>query len=313
MRKFVCLIFTLLISFSTNAAELKVVTTVKPVNSIITNLSKGVFKPKNLIDAEISPHHFQLKPSQVADIHDCDLIIWVGENLESGLTKAINQKSHGKAIKLSSIPEIKLLNLRNKHSCSHAHEHEHKGDDSEEESTNSYDPHIWLSIKNAKIIAKSILEELIKLDPSNKNAYKGNAKLFLQKLDKLEHKLAKNLKDKKAPFMVLHDSLQYLEKEFDLNGKGSIFINPEVQASAKRISELKDKIETESIKCIFAEPQLNTSILSIFDEQNLKFGVVDPLGVSLKDNSELYFILMIDLSKSISSCLTNKSQDSPYE
>ena len=53
----------LLILTSPIRAELNVVTTIKPLHSLISNVMQGVGKPSLIIEGTTSPHSFTLKPS----------------------------------------------------------------------------------------------------------------------------------------------------------------------------------------------------------------------------------------------------------
>ena len=53
----------LLIATSPVRAEIKVVTTIKPLHSLIANVMDGVGEPSLIIEGSTSPHSFTLKPS----------------------------------------------------------------------------------------------------------------------------------------------------------------------------------------------------------------------------------------------------------
>ena len=61
------------------------------------------------------------------------------------------------------------------------------------------------------------------------------------------------------PYIVFHDAFQYLERRYGLNVVGSISINPEVPPSAKRLTDLRRKIQSLGAVCVFAEPAFDTA------------------------------------------------------
>ena len=73
----------ILIAASSSKAELKVVTTIKPVHSLLANVMKGVGEPALIIDGSTSPHNFTLKPSHAKLIEQADIIFWIGKDLET--------------------------------------------------------------------------------------------------------------------------------------------------------------------------------------------------------------------------------------
>ena len=84
-------LFLSIFSFnSTVSADVKVVTSIKPIHSLAAYVMDGVGKPNVIVDGYNSPHGFSLKPSHAKMIENADLIIWVGEDLEAFLEKPLN-------------------------------------------------------------------------------------------------------------------------------------------------------------------------------------------------------------------------------
>ena len=99
-----------LISFITPVnAEVKVVTSIKPLHSLASYLMNGVGKPDLIVDGYASPHGFSMKPSHAKMLQNADLIFWVGEDLESFLEKPL--KSIAKKAEKIELMEIKGLNV----------------------------------------------------------------------------------------------------------------------------------------------------------------------------------------------------------
>ena len=61
--------------FSFNArAEVNVVTTIKPLHSLISSVMEGVGKPSLIIEGTNNPHTFVFKPSHAEMIENADII-----------------------------------------------------------------------------------------------------------------------------------------------------------------------------------------------------------------------------------------------
>jgi zinc transport system substrate-binding protein len=106
------LILTILsiVSFITPVnADVKVVTSIKPLHSLASYLMDGVGKPDLIVDGYASPHGFSMKPSHAKMLQNANLIFWVGEDLESFLKKPLSSIAK-KAEKIELI-EIKGLNV----------------------------------------------------------------------------------------------------------------------------------------------------------------------------------------------------------
>jgi len=90
------IIFTLLTVNSIAKAEIKVVTSIKPIHSLVSYVMDGVGKPDIIVDGYNSPHNFSLKPSHAKMIENANLIIWVGEDLEINVSDNGRGLSNGK-------------------------------------------------------------------------------------------------------------------------------------------------------------------------------------------------------------------------
>ena len=72
-------------SFSAANADLSVVTSIKPVHSLVSGVMEGVGDPTVIIEGAGSPHTYSLKPSQAQQLQDANLVFWMGDELETFL------------------------------------------------------------------------------------------------------------------------------------------------------------------------------------------------------------------------------------
>jgi len=323
---------TLLTTISITKAEVKVVTSIKPIHSLASYVMDGVGKPDVIVDGYNSPHGFSLKPSHAKMIENADLIIWVGEDLEAFLEKPLNTIAK-KAINIEimDLSEVKKLKFREKnifeghddHGHGHKkekhddHGHGHKEDKHDDHghkkekhdahgdgghAHGEHDPHVWLDPMNAKVIIKEIENQLVKVDPDNSSKYKANSKKAQTELDNLTKNIKKDLKGN-LRFVVFHDAYQYFEKRFGINVLGALTVNPDVLPGAEQLSEIREVIEHEKVNCLFSEPQFNPAIIkSIAKDTKIKTGVLDPLGATLDKGKGMYSELLQSMYASFKGC-----------
>ena len=296
-------------------AEISVVTSIKPLHSLTSYIMEGVGEPELIIDGVASPHNFQIKPSHAKMLQNADLVIWIGEDLESFLPTALKSIPKDAVVfELLDQSGLKKLKFREKNIFEghddHGHdEHAKKEDDHDDHGHDdhghghgSFDPHIWLDPANAKVIVKKITNQLSKIDKDNASTYKANSKKVIKDLDGLI-KEVKNEINKDASFVVFHDAYQYFEKRFGLSVIGALTVNPDVIPGAEQLSEIREIIEHEKAKCIFSEPQFNPNIInSIASDTGVKTGVLDPLGANIDKGKNMYFDLIKDMSNSLKGC-----------
>ena len=293
---------------ATAKAEIKVVTSIKPIHSLASYIMDGVGSPDVIVDGYSSPHSFQLKPSHAKMLENADIIFWIGEGLENFLEKPLDTISKkAKKIEFLEVKGIKKLKFRDKNIFDEHDHDEHKHEEDEHDGHDDhghgeYDPHIWLDPENAKLMVKVITKELSELDSKNASIYEKNSKKALSDLDKLIKKVKKDT-NKDLRFVAFHDAYHYYEDRFGINLLGALTVNPDVLPGAEQLAEIREVIEHEKVNCIFSEPQFNPDIIkSIAKDTGIKTGVLDPLGANLDKGKNLYFDLIKNISTSFKGC-----------
>ena len=284
-------IFIILVSFffSFSAkAEVNVVTTIKPLHSLVSSVMKGIGEPSLIIEGTNNPHTFVFKPSHAKMIEEADIIFWIGEDLEAFMEKPLDSLAEeAQVISFMELSSIEKLKFREKnifddhdghedeheghededdhghkdddHDDDHdGHEDEHEGHDDDHNDAHAhahgeFDAHIWLDPVNAKKMVLEIAHELSDLDPNNKVKYENNANATIKSLDELVDSNKKIL-SKDISYVVFHDAYQYFEKRFGVIPAGALTLNPDVLPGAKQIADIQDVINDKGIKCIFSEP-----------------------------------------------------------
>ncbi len=140
---------------ATAVSNADVLTTVKPLGFIANAITDGVTETKVLLPTSASPHDYSLKPSDVEQLQSAQLVVWIGEEMESFLEKSIDKLPKEKVLTLEDVPAIKELvehsgeEKEDKHDHKHDHKHSHDHGHSHDE-----DWHIWLSPKAGEQIAE---------------------------------------------------------------------------------------------------------------------------------------------------------------
>ena len=325
-------IFSFIICFSFNlfASETKgVVTTIQPINSLVSAVIGNTGKTISLIPAEVSPHEYKLKPSDTKKLQNANIIFFVSDHLESSVTKVFeNLPKNIKIINLMEDAGIKHLAIRDneaweRHDHHHGHgdhddhdkhakkhdDHNHdkhaKKHDDHDDHEKEDDVHIWLSPDNAVKIIKKINKELSLFFPENAKKYDQNANQMIKKINQLKIELKNELSGiKDKPYVVFHDAYQYFETSFGLNAVGSVALEGDVASSPKQISFIKDKIVKLKASCVFQEPQFDSKLVKIVVEgTNAQIGTLDPHGVNIKSGENFYLQLLKNMAKSLKDCL----------
>jgi len=306
-----------------SARDLKVAVTIKPIHALTAAIMEGAGSPTLIVDGQASPHTFALKPSAAREIFAADIFIRVGPGIEPWANRLI-ESIRVPVITLVETPGLTLLDRRtgasfepHEHGTEEAH-HDEPGDDHDHDSKDhdgkdhdgkdhdSKDGHIWLDPHNAAIIADTIADFLGGKDPEHAALYQANATRLKARLTALDAEIAGEMSPLKGrPFIVFHDATQYFEARYGLQALGSVTVSPDVQPSAKRLSELRAKISAANAACVFAEPYLNPRLIEVVTEGSAsRAGTLDPEALALAPGPDLYFTLMRAMAKSFTTCLS---------
>ena len=343
MKRFAALLGStvLLTAPAAMAAELNVVTSIKPVHSLVSAVMEGVAEPSLIVKGAGSPHTYTMRPSDAQALENASVIFWIGEGLEAFLDGPIETVgSRAKVIELGDLDGLTKLELREGGAFeAHDHDHEageedhnhdeaghdhdddnhghdeagHDDDDDKDHAGHHHDDetdmHLWLDPLNAKVFVTEIAEALSEADPENAARYAANAEAVETGLDALIEEIDAELTPVRGkPFIVFHDGYHYFENRFDVEAAGSITVNPDTAPGAQRIAEIQQKIAELGATCVFTEPQFEPRVISVVTEgTGAKAGELDPLGAALEDGPDLYPSLIRNIAGSLRDCLAGDS------
>ena len=306
----------------------KVVTTIKPLHSLVAQVMDGVGEPELLIK-QGSPHGYQMKPADAKNVAEADLVLYVSHELETFMPPLLEKSAKEHSIEWAALPNLYPLPTRHggmweegddddddhdhehhdhDHGDHHHHEHEHgheQGHDHHGHHHGAYDAHLWLSIARSKLLLEQTATELAAIDPANAAKYRDNAAKAAANLDALKTGLTTKLQPvQKRPFMVFHDAYQYFEQDYDLDAVGTVRVDPEHEPGAKRIGELHEQLMHNKVVCLFSEPQFPAKIVDkLAKESGVKTAVLDPVGADIPAGKAMYAQLLGNLADNLSGCL----------
>jgi len=282
-------------AFSAQHAVPQVVVSIKPIHALVAGVMQGVGEPQLLLKGGGSPHGYVLRPSEALALSRADLIIWVGHQLETFLEKPLKTLGqNARQLELGEVLHSQLLPLRELGNWE-KHAHDEAAEHAEDVEMN---PHLWLNPLLAKQVVAQTAATLAEIDPFHQQQYRKNAEQLQTRLDDLHHHLEEKLAPVKTiPYVVFHDAYQYFESVYGLNAVGSITVDPERQAGARRILEMREKIQRLNARCVFSEPQFEPRLLAtLIEGTGARTGILDPLGSELPAGPESYFLLLNQLA-----------------
>lgn len=315
-------------------ADVSVVTSIKPVHSLVASIMDGTGEPFLVVEGSASPHTYSMRPSEARALEQADVVFWVGKEMEAFLAKPLEALGgDARVVSLAAADGVTLRPTRQGGSWEghgehahdgghghddddeHAHQHDHENDEGHGTGEGgehdgparhgAHDMHIWLDPTNAKGMAQAIAAALAEADPANADRYRANAATLTSRIDGLDTEIAESLAPvREVPYVVFHDAYQYFERRYGLNAIGSITVAPGRNPGAKRLYEIRDKIATLGAACVFAEPQFEPALVATVAEgTGARHGILDPLGSDIPAGPEAYFTLIGNLAQSLERCL----------
>ncbi|MEB2857584.1 zinc ABC transporter substrate-binding protein [Pseudomonas atacamensis] len=284
----------------TAQAEVKVLTSIKPLQLIAAAVQDGVAIPEVLLPPGASPHNYALRPSDVRKVQSVDLLYWIGPDMEGFLPRVLGGRS------LPSVAVQDLPGLKLRHFGADNHSHAEEADEHDHDHRpGSLDAHLWLSPVNARVIADKIAADLSAADPANAQRYQSNAKAFDERLDALDQRLKKRLANVEGkPYFVFHEAFDYFEDAYGLKHAGVFAVAAEVQPGAQHVAAMRKRLQEVGKTCVFSEPPLRPRLAeTLVAGLPVKLAELDALGGYTPATAQGYEQVLEKLGNDLAGCL----------
>ncbi|MDP6788455.1 MAG: zinc ABC transporter substrate-binding protein [Rhodospirillales bacterium] len=273
-----------------------VVATIPPVHSLIAGIMQGIGTPHLLLKGAVSPHTHALRPSDARRLHSARVIFWIGPGLEGFLTRSLAALAGtARVVTLTKVSGMSLLPARGRHSDGHT-------------DGPAPDPHLWLDPDNARRIVAVAAHALADEDPANAASYRRNGARVAARLEDLTQRMKHRFAGRPAvPFIVFHDSFQYMERALGLHAAGFVTIAPDRPPGARHLGDIRAVLADAGAACVFTEPQFEPRLISsLVEGTQARVGVLDALGSGLQAGHGLYFKIMENNLSTLADCLIGR-------
>ena len=235
-----------------NSNKLKVVTTIFPeydwTREILGDKASNV-ELTLLLGNGVDLHSYQPSIQDIAKISTADIFIYVGGESDGWVADAL-KNAKNKNMKVINLLEtlgdkVKAEEVKEGMQAEEEEEHDHHHDDDEDEEV-EYDEHVWLSLRNAKILSTEIASALCEKDAANAAAYKANLAAYTARLDSLDAKYAAAVKTASKNTILFGDRFpfRYLVDDYNLDYYAAfVGCSAETEASFETIIFLAKKVD----------------------------------------------------------------------
>ena len=216
-----------------NPPSIKIVTTIFPVYDWTARILDGVenISVSMLVDSGADLHNFQPTVSDMMALSSCNLFIYIGGESDGWVPEALKSTGNEKRV---------AVNLMEILGGSVIEEDAENSDDIE------YDEHIWLSLKNASILVKTISDVAKSLLPDYSVLISGNTDEYLGKIRELDAAYEKAVSQARVSTLLFGDRFPfaYLCRDYNLNHYAAFSgCSAETEASFEKIVFLAGKVD----------------------------------------------------------------------
>ncbi len=300
MKKILCAILAIfmMLSITTgcndytekeNTKKLKVVTTIFPEYDWVREIMGDNVDNAEitmLLDNGVDLHSYQPTADDIVKISDCDLFIYVGGESDGWVEDALKNATN---------KNMKVINLLDVLGDNIKEEEVKEGMESEEESEGEeepeYDEHVWLSLKNTKVLCQTIAEALEEIDAENKEIYKKNALAYEQKLSELDKEYQSTVDSSARKVLLFGDRFpfRYLVDDYGLDYYAAfVGCSAESEASFETVSFLAKKVDELKLPCVLTiegnNHKIAKTIISNTLEKNQEILTMDSMQSTTSDD-----------------------------
>lgn len=297
--------------------KLNVYASVYPIYDFTKKIGGDKINLSMLTKPGEEPHHYEPSSDDIKNLSKADLFIYNGAGLESFTDKIIESNPDLKTCQASEgVDLIKATHdhdhdhdcCQNSDDADHNHDHENENNHNHEAKENHssheeehhhgmYDPHTWLSIKNAKIEMENIKNKLSEIDPDNASYYQKNFDKYAKMCDDLDKEYSQKISVLPNRVMVVsHQAFGYLCGDYGLSQVPIKNISNEDEPDAQTMAQIIDYIKKNNIKYICVEEMTSTKIAdTIKAETGAQIKVLSPVETLTQeqmDKGEDYFSIM---------------------
>ncbi len=194
----------------------------------------------------IELHDFEPKAQDLAGLSTAHIFVYNGFGIEAWVENAIASAGSEDLIVVEASSGVTpIVNTG--------------GEEMEEHG--QYDPHVWLGLKGAAAGAENIRDALVKADPSNKEYYEANCRIFVSELEDLWKEYnQKFLTVRKKSLVTGHAAFAYLCRDFGLNQNSVEDVFAEGEPSARQLAALVEYCRQNHVTTVFSEESASPEI-----------------------------------------------------
>ena len=240
-----------------------VVVSFYPLEFVTRQIAGDHVRVVDLTAPGVEPHDLELKPRQVGEVADADLVVYESK-LQPSVDEAVAQNA-----KAHSLDVAPLVDLEDRN------------------------PHFWLDPLRLSKAAAAIEARLAKAEPSQAHLFAANLKTLQDTLAQVDQQFSAGLRDcERRVFVTSHDAFGYWSR-YGVESEAIAGLSPDAEPSAQHLDQLRSLIEEDHVTTVFSETLASPKMADVLSHDlGVTTAVLDPIEGVAKGSSADYVSIM---------------------
>ncbi|MBX7265721.1 zinc ABC transporter substrate-binding protein [Micromonospora sp. Llam7] len=269
-----------------------------PLQFLAERIGGDAVSVTNLARPGAEPHDLELNPSQVGQVSEAELVIFL-HGFQPAVDEAVDQNAGDRAFDVAGVEP--LLDAAAGGGHDHGHEDEEDGHEDEEhaeDESEAKDPHVWLDPTRLATIGDNLAERLGAADPDRAGDYTQRAAALRTELETLDTEFTEGLRTcERREIVVSHAAFGYLAQKYQLEQIGISGLTPEDEPSPQRLAAVAEEAREHQATTIFFETLVSPKVAeTIAREVGAQTAVLDPIeGLSGGNGGDYLSVMRTNL------------------
>lgn len=251
--------------------RLAVMVSVAPQLEAVRRIGADLITVEPLIPPNMNPENYVIPPQRVTQLSQARVWFLIGMPVETALVRKIRD----------SLPDLRLVDTRQGMRILDVGQHEHHHSNGVD--AHGHDPHVWLSLQNMMVHARTVGAVLAELLPAEAEAIGRRTDVYTAELNQLEAELGARMAPcRGSTILVVHPAFGYFLSAYGLvqvaveeNGK---------EPGGKYLAGLLRQISELRLRAVFTQPQFSgKTAQTLANRLALQIVVLDPLPDPYQD------------------------------
>lgn len=220
----------------------RVVATTMMIGDLVRQIGGEQVELKTIMGPAVDPHTYKPSPSDFASLKNADLIFYNGLHLEGKMVDLLEERLSGRAVVVTrDIPRQTLLAWK-------------------AGQTGAHDPHVWFDVSLWMQAARTVGQELARVDPEHAAEYQQRLARLLEEMEALDQEIRRQVQKvstAKRVVITSHDAFSYFGRAYGFDVRGIQGISTETEAGLLGIQGAVDFIVKNRIPAIFIESSVS--------------------------------------------------------